>query len=94
MRDVLQRPLHPYTKALIQSVPEIASEVDRLTAIPGTVPLPGDFPDGCRFHPRCPKAQPGCSTQVPELARVANGRQVRCPLWESSTAIRPSTIHA
>jgi oligopeptide/dipeptide ABC transporter ATP-binding protein len=94
VRAVLQRPLHPYTKALIQSVPELASEVERLTAIPGTVPLPGDFPDGCRFHPRCPKAQPGCSTQVPELVRIANGRQVRCPLWESSTAITPSTIHA
>jgi oligopeptide/dipeptide ABC transporter ATP-binding protein len=93
VREVLQRPLHPYTKALIQSVPELASEVDRLTTIPGTVPLPGDFPDGCRFHPRCPKAQPSCSTQVPELARIANGRQVRCPLWESSTAIRPSIIH-
>ena len=83
VREVLQRPLHPYTKALIQSVPELASEVDRLTAIPGTVPLPGDFPDGCRFHPRCPKAQPGCSTQMPKLVRIANGRQVRCPYTDA-----------
>src|SRR5204863_6937619 len=44
VREVLQRPLHPYTQALIQSVPELGSEVERLTAIPGTVPLPGDFP--------------------------------------------------
>ncbi len=85
VREVLQCPLHPYSKALIQSVPELASEVDRLTAIPGTVPLPGDFPDGCRFHPRCPKAQPSCSTQVPELVRVQSGRQVRCPLWQTPT---------
>jgi len=83
VREVLQRPLHPYTKALIQSVPELASEVNRLTAIPGSVPLPGDFPDGCRFHPRCPQAHPGCSTQVPELARVQSGRLVRCPYTDA-----------
>jgi len=78
-REVLSRPLHPYTRALIQSVPELGSEVERLTAIPGTVPLPGDFPGGCRFHPRCPKAQPACATQVPELLTVADSRKVRCP---------------
>jgi oligopeptide/dipeptide ABC transporter ATP-binding protein len=83
-RQVLQHPLHPYTRSLIQSVPELTAEVDRLTAIPGTVPLPGAFPGGCRFHPRCPKAQPACSTQVPELAGMANGRLVRCP-WADVT---------
>ncbi len=82
-RDVLKRPLHPYTQALIQSVPELGVEVERLTAIPGTVPLAGAFPSGCRFHPRCPRAQPTCSTQLPELAGVANGRQVRCPYTDS-----------
>ncbi len=83
VREVLQRPLHPYTKAMIQSVPELASEVDRLTAIPGTVPLPGDFPDGCRFHPRCSMAQFNCATQVPELVQVQSGRQVRCPYTDA-----------
>jgi len=78
-REVLQRPLHPYTQALIQSVPELSTEVQRLTAIPGTVPLPGAFPGGCRFHPRCPKAQPACATQAPELLVVENRRKVRCP---------------
>jgi len=78
-REVLNRPLHPYTQALIQSVPELSAEVQRLTAIPGTVPLPGAFPSGCRFHPRCPKAQPACVTQAPELLVVENRRKVRCP---------------
>jgi len=92
-RAVLRRPLHPYTQALIQSVPEITAEVERLTAIPGTVPLTGAFPGGCRFHPRCPKAQPTCATRAPELATVGDGRGVRCPLWESSLTSHPSLAH-
>ncbi len=85
-REILQRPLHPYSQALIQSVPKLEADVERLTAIPGTVPLPGSFPNGCRFHPRCSKAQPTCTTQVPELAFVHAGRRVRCPFWNSSVA--------
>ena len=86
-REVLQRPLHPYTQALIQSVPGTCdAEVERLTAIPGTVPLPGAFPGGCRFHPRCPKAQPSCATQAPELAVASRDGPRRCAarFWESS----------
>ena len=90
VREVLQRPLHPYTQALIQSVPDLEAEVERLTAIPGTVPLLGSFPSGCRFHPRCPKAQTSCSTQAPELASVKVGRRVRCPLWDS--LLEPQTV--
>ncbi len=93
-REVLRRPLHPYTWALIQSVPELGAEVERLTAIPGTVPLPGAFPSGCRFHPRCPKAQPSCSTQVPELAAAENLREVRCPFFRSEIRNPKSEIAA
>ena len=81
--ELLKRPLHPYTRALIQSVPELGANVERLTAIPGSVPLPGALPDGCRFHPRCPMAQPACSMQPPSLVEVEVGRFVRCPLWKS-----------
>jgi oligopeptide/dipeptide ABC transporter ATP-binding protein len=82
-REVLRRPLHPYTQALIRSVPELGAEAGRLVAIPGSVPLPGAFPSGCRFHPRCPKAQPACSATVPELASFEAGRQARCPFAET-----------
>ncbi len=80
-RALLQRPLHPYTQALMESVPTIGRETDRLRAIPGMVPAPGAFPSGCRFHPRCPKAQAECKTQQPQLIEVEPGRWVRCPLW-------------
>jgi oligopeptide/dipeptide ABC transporter ATP-binding protein len=76
--DVLRHPLHPYTKALIQSVPELGANSERLTAIPGTVPTLGAFPSGCRFHPRCVEARPTCSVNRPVL-EMRGEREVRCP---------------
>ena len=65
----------------MEAVPVIGREAERLRAIPGTVPAPGAFPSGCRFHPRCPKAQAECKTQMPQLLEVEPGHWVRCPLW-------------
>ena len=78
-RELLLRPLHPYTRALIQSVPKLAGGARRLSAIPGTVPRIGHFPPGCRFAPRCPIARPACAEKIPELIEVEPGRWVRCP---------------
>ena len=80
--DLLKRPLHPYTKALMDSVPRMDRKVDRLTAIPGTVPHLGAFPSGCRFHPRCPRVQPDCAQKPPTLIEAEPGRRVRCPFWD------------
>jgi len=57
-----------------------------LTAIPGQVPRPGNFPPGCRFAPRCPIAQPTCATILPELVEVEPNRWVRCPYADSPGA--------
>src|SRR5580693_1023755 len=54
--ELLRRPLHPYTKALMNSIPKLSGDAERLTAIPGNVPTLGNFPSGCRFFPRCPTA--------------------------------------
>ena len=78
-RELLRRPLHPYTQALIDSVPKLSGGAERLTAIPGTVPSPGAMPPGCRFEPRCARARPDCARQVPQLVEVEPGRWVRCP---------------
>ena len=88
VNEVLSHPLHPYTRALIGSVPRLGNHASRLTAIPGAVPRIEAFPHGCRFHPRCPDVQPSCSLQAPELSTVGTFRQVRCPF--SST--NPSTL--
>jgi oligopeptide/dipeptide ABC transporter ATP-binding protein len=82
--ELLNRPLHPYTQALMNSVPTMHGEATRLTTIPGMVPRPGAFPSGCRFHPRCPRAQPSCSQSPPALLEVETQRRVRCPFWNDS----------
>jgi oligopeptide/dipeptide ABC transporter ATP-binding protein len=86
--ELLRRPLHPYTRALMDSVPNLAQDRQRLTAIPGQVPHPGAFPVGCRFHPRCPMAQSECSKNTPALVEVGSRRWVRCPFWNAEV---PST---
>jgi oligopeptide/dipeptide ABC transporter ATP-binding protein len=81
-KELLRRPLHPYTKALMNAVPKLAGGANRLSAIPGNVPRIGNFPPACRFAPRCPMAKPECSEKIPELVEVEAGRWVRCPFWK------------
>jgi len=83
-QELLRRPLHPYTKALMASVPKLRGDADRLSAIPGNVPRIGNFPPGCRFAPRCVIARPECSKEIPRLIEVEPGRWVRCPFWQAS----------
>src|SRR5436190_4368383 len=82
-RELLRRPLHPYTKALMASVPKLQGNHDRLTAISGNVPRIGNFPSGCRFAPRCPIKQTECEKSVPALVEVEPQRRVRCPFWKN-----------
>ena len=77
-RELLRRPLHPYTKALMNSVPKLQGGAERLSAIPGNVPRIGNFPPGCRFFPRCPSARPECANKAPDLIEVEPGRWSRC----------------
>jgi oligopeptide/dipeptide ABC transporter ATP-binding protein len=81
--ELLRRPLHPYTRALMNAAPRLGAGSGRLANIPGSVPRPGAMPSGCRFHPRCAMARPDCSSNQPKLAMVESGRQVRCPYWDS-----------
>ncbi|MFM1767548.1 MAG: hypothetical protein RJA22_77 [Verrucomicrobiota bacterium] len=77
--ELLRQPRHPYTRALLESVPLLGTAGHRLKTIGGTVPQPGAWPAGCRFHPRCPQAQPDCLSQTPSLAQINPGHGVRCP---------------
>lgn len=76
--DVLfSHPVHPYTKALIASVPRIAAVGDRLPSIAGQPPLLNDLPQGCPFAPRCPEADGACQN-LPPITYVGKEQQVRC----------------
>jgi peptide/nickel transport system ATP-binding protein len=74
-RDVIEKPMHPYTKALLESVPEIGMK-RWPKPIPGTPPDLRNPPEGCRFRPRCPFADERC-LKVPPAEKL-NGRVVRC----------------
>jgi oligopeptide/dipeptide ABC transporter ATP-binding protein len=80
--ELLRNPFHPYTKALLGSIPDLESLTGRLKPIPGSVPRLGAWPAGCRFHPRCIQAQPACSQQPFELQAARPGRWVRCPYFD------------
>jgi oligopeptide/dipeptide ABC transporter ATP-binding protein len=78
--SLFAEPLHPYTQGLLQSVPQLGFEGERLPTIQGTVPDPLSFPTGCKFHPRCPAGgdDKRCQTLEPELREVRPGREVAC----------------
>jgi oligopeptide/dipeptide ABC transporter ATP-binding protein len=84
---VFAAPLHPYTRALLRSVPRAqASGRDparRLLSIPGQVPSPVALPPGCSFAPRCPLADDACRGAMPRIAEVLPGHQVRCHHWSA-----------
>jgi len=75
--DVLDRPLHPYTRGLIRSLPANNPRGGRLFQIPGMVPQPIHLPPGCAFAARCPRADGQCATD-PAETEVSPGRTVRC----------------
>ncbi len=74
---LLRHPAHPYARGLIASIPRLT--VGAIPAsIPGRPPAPGEIPPGCRFAPRCPKAQPVCSRDMPLLRDLSAGASVAC----------------
>jgi oligopeptide/dipeptide ABC transporter ATP-binding protein len=77
-REVLGDALHPYTQGLLRSIPSRARHGERLEEIPGVVPSPADWPSGCRFSTRCPRAEERCRVRVPEDARLSATRLLRC----------------
>lgn len=79
--QIFKNPLHPYTKGLLKAVPNPLARIDRLEAIPGTVPNLITPPGGCRFHPRCPFATEICRKEVPELKEIEPGHFVACHLY-------------
>ena len=85
--EIMERPKHPYTKALIDTIPGMDEKVERFVQIPHNVPHPMNKPNGCYFSNRCAYCTELCKTQQPPLFDRGEGRKIRCyydpeELWE------------
>lgn len=80
VKDLFLRPGHPYTEALLESIPGRQQPKSRLQVIPGSVPDMVNVPPGCRFAPRCRQVRDECVNNAPELVPVSENHRVRCLL--------------
>ena len=77
--ELFNNPLHPYTKALLASIPKISEKkMLQNETLEGEIPSPINPPSGCVFHTRCKYAVPECSLEVPTLKEIRNGHFVSC----------------
>ncbi len=76
--EIFYNPLHPYTQALLKTIPSVTGKLEDLRPIPGPVPDPVNPPPGCKFHPRCPHRMDICTKVRPKLVDVGGGHLVAC----------------
>jgi len=81
VQELFLNPKHPYTTALLKTMPSLETDVKRLPSIPGTVPPAYALPEGCRFAPRCPFAMEQCRVTQPEVIHIQDEHKVRCHLF-------------
>ncbi len=81
VRTLFHAPRHPYTEGLLRSIPRLDERRESLPVIEGMVPNLLDLPSGCRFHPRCPRAERRCREEAPALRSLGEGHRVAC--WQA-----------
>lgn len=84
VRTIFNQPAHPYTEALLNAMPKLTDQSERLWSIEGQPPDLANLPPGCPFSPRCPKAEARCRREVPPEVQVGDDHYTRCWLWERS----------
>lgn len=83
-----EKPHHPYTVGLFDSIPDIYHEQEELKIIKGLTPDPTDLPSGCTFHPRCPYACEKCSKQMPKHLEVEPGHTISCHRFDDTKEVK------
>ena len=85
-RELFEKPMHPYTRALFAAIPQIDVEKDP-QAITGAIPSPLNIPSGCRFHTRCPFAEEKCRSEEPEWRELNDGHHIACHFAEKTESL-------
>ncbi len=90
---IFAQPRHPYTRGLIDSLPQQAGPGEELVSIPGVVPAPWEMPQGCAFGPRCAHFVPDvCDQEHPSLRMLSEGHQSRCLRWQELPSLTQTTL--
>ncbi len=87
--EILDRAAHPYTRALLNSTPNLSTSVEAMEPIDGSSPDPVDTPDGCSYHPRCPLATDKCRESHPNFVDSGPAHQTACYHWEDAEEAIP-----
>lgn len=86
VKELFANPMHPYTKGLLNAIPRFDDvNSDRLHVIPGNVPVPSKFPQGCRFHPRCSERFEPCDSQTCNVIQPNDDHSVQCHLYSNES---------
>jgi peptide/nickel transport system ATP-binding protein len=80
--NIFDNPLHPYTRLLLETIPDVEMSGRERLPVAGEIPNPIEPPSGCAFHPRCPEAMDHCKEMQPELLTLESGIQIACHLYE------------
>ena len=87
--DIVKNPTHPYTRALLKSVPNLGMPLDVMQPIEGSAPDPVNVPEGCSYHTRCPIAKEECELDEPAFHKTGDESRSACFYWEESAEAIP-----
>jgi len=87
--SIISEPAHPYTRALLNAVPNLDSPLSEMTVVEGSSPDPVDVPSGCSYHPRCPLADHQCTEMDPDYHDVGTDHDAACFHWEQAAEAVP-----
>ncbi|WP_415380558.1 ABC transporter ATP-binding protein [Halosimplex sp. TS25] len=87
--DIVDDPAHPYTRGLLNSIPDVHAPLESMESIVGTSPDPLNVPEGCSYHPRCEISKEECTLENPPLERVTDEHRAACFYWEESRETIP-----
>ena len=83
--NIFDNPLHPYTRLLLETIPDVEMSGREKLPVAGEIPNPIEPPSGCAFHPRCPEAMDHCKEMQPELITLESGIQIACHLYDQQS---------